>query len=148
MVWGWIWFLSNSLSVFSPRLRDRKHTTRWIKIIFKTKPWEILYVMLFPNLYHIPYYLATPISARGPFVGPRADIGDRVSSRYGMWYSFCNALFFIYLPKYYNECTSWNNLWALISSFSRRFSRRLYNFRLISFTYTEHFDNFQSISNQ
>jgi hypothetical protein len=28
----------------SPRPRDRKHTTRWIKIISHHKPWEILYV--------------------------------------------------------------------------------------------------------
>ena len=35
-----------SLSVFypSPRLGDRKHTTRCIKIISNSNPWEILYM--------------------------------------------------------------------------------------------------------
>jgi hypothetical protein len=32
-------------SIPSPRLRDRKHTTRWIKIISHHKPWEILYIL-------------------------------------------------------------------------------------------------------
>jgi hypothetical protein len=31
-------------SIPSPRLGDRKHTTRWIKIISHHKPWEILYI--------------------------------------------------------------------------------------------------------
>jgi hypothetical protein len=30
-------------SIPSPRLGDRKHTTRWMKIIPHHKPWEILY---------------------------------------------------------------------------------------------------------
>jgi hypothetical protein len=33
-----------------PRLGDRKHTTRWIKIISHQKPWEILY---FSNRSHL-----------------------------------------------------------------------------------------------
>ena len=28
----------------SPRLRDRKHTTRWIKIISNPKSWEMSYI--------------------------------------------------------------------------------------------------------
>ena len=39
MVCGCIWFLSNSLCIFY-----KKHTTRWIKIIYNHKPWEILYL--------------------------------------------------------------------------------------------------------
>jgi hypothetical protein len=33
------------VSIPSPRLGDRKHTTRWIKIILHHKPWEILYLL-------------------------------------------------------------------------------------------------------
>ena len=38
--------LSNSLSVFYflAKARDRKHTTRLIKIISNLKPWEIQYI--------------------------------------------------------------------------------------------------------
>jgi hypothetical protein len=32
------------VSIPSPRLGDRKHTTRWIKIISHHKPWKILYL--------------------------------------------------------------------------------------------------------
>ena len=32
------------LSIPSPRLGDRKHTTCWIKIISNPNPWEILYI--------------------------------------------------------------------------------------------------------
>jgi hypothetical protein len=32
-------------SIPSPRLGDRKHTTRWIKIVSHQKPWEILYFL-------------------------------------------------------------------------------------------------------
>jgi hypothetical protein len=32
------------ISIPSPRLRDRKHTTLWIKIISHHKTWEILYI--------------------------------------------------------------------------------------------------------
>jgi hypothetical protein len=31
-------------SIPSPRLGDRKHKTRWLKIISNHKPWEILYI--------------------------------------------------------------------------------------------------------
>jgi hypothetical protein len=33
-------------SIPSPRLGDRKHKTRWLKIISNHKPWEILYLLL------------------------------------------------------------------------------------------------------
>jgi hypothetical protein len=32
------------ISIPSPRLGDRNHTTGWIKIISHHKPWEILYI--------------------------------------------------------------------------------------------------------
>jgi hypothetical protein len=44
-----LWFDMNFIqlvvfSIPSPRLGDRKHKTRWIKIISNHKPWEILYI--------------------------------------------------------------------------------------------------------
>ena len=29
-----------------PKLGDRKDTTRWMKIIYNHKPWEVLYILL------------------------------------------------------------------------------------------------------
>ena len=39
-------FVSITSVSTSPRLGDRKHTTRWIKIISNPKPWEILYISM------------------------------------------------------------------------------------------------------
>jgi hypothetical protein len=38
-------------SIPSPRLGDRKYTTRWIKIISYHKPWEILYLSIFSSIH-------------------------------------------------------------------------------------------------
>ena len=50
MVWYWILIFPTHwvFSIPSPRLRDRKHTTPWIKIISHHKPWEILYTWTSP----------------------------------------------------------------------------------------------------
>ena len=41
-------------------LGDRKHTTRWIKIISNPKPWEILYLSyILTHLYSLHYFLIT-----------------------------------------------------------------------------------------
>jgi hypothetical protein len=52
--WFVIWYdFSPTRFVFSipsPRLRDRKHKTCWIKIIANHKPWEILYIHI--NIYN------------------------------------------------------------------------------------------------
>ena len=46
-------------SIPSPRLGDRKHTTRWIKIISNHKPWEILY-LFFNIVFHRTYSYSFP----------------------------------------------------------------------------------------
>ena len=38
---------------FSPRLGDRNYTTRWIKIIYNHKPWEIFYILHILHVYQI-----------------------------------------------------------------------------------------------
>ena len=39
-----------TFSTPSPRLGDRKHTTRWIKIICNHKPWGILYLFILNSI--------------------------------------------------------------------------------------------------
>jgi hypothetical protein len=58
--WFVIWYdFYPTRCVFSipePRLGDRKHKTRWIKIISNHKPWEILYLTLYR--YIMKYFIS------------------------------------------------------------------------------------------
>jgi hypothetical protein len=46
VMWYDFYLTHSVFSISSPRIGDRKHKTRWIKIISNHKPWEILYVHL------------------------------------------------------------------------------------------------------
>ena len=46
MGWGWIRF-----SIPEPCRGERKHSTSWIKIISKPKPWEILFITCYKTTF-------------------------------------------------------------------------------------------------